>query len=43
MGLGFGEATAAAAFVLFLAYLFGGYVGGKLGEPSQPAMQRTKN
>ena len=43
MGLGFGEATTAAAFVLFLAYLFGGYVGGKLGEPSQPAMQRTKN
>src|SRR5215216_2294824 len=43
MGPGFGGATAAAAFVLFLAYLFGGYVGGKLGEPSQPAMQRTKN
>ena len=43
IGGGFGEVTTAAAFALFVAYLFGGYVGGKLGEPSRPAMQRTKN
>lgn len=42
IGLGFGDVTASAAFVLFLAYLFGGYVGGKLGEPSQPAMRRLE-
>ena len=27
----------------FLAYLFGGYVGGKLGEPSRPAMRHLEN
>ena len=43
IGLGFGEVTTAATFALFVAYLFGGYVGGKLGEPSRPAMQRMKN
>jgi MFS family permease len=43
VGLGFGEVTAATAVALFLAYLFGGYVGGKLGEPSRPAMRRLKN
>ena len=43
IGGGFGEFTTAAAFALFVAYLFGGYVGGKLGEPSRPAMQRMKN
>ena len=41
IGLGFGGVTASAAFALFLAYLFGGYVGGKLGEPSEPAVRRT--
>ncbi len=29
-----------ATLVLFLVNLFGGYVGGKLGEPSRPAVQR---
>ena len=43
IGLGFGEVTASAALALFLAYLFGGYVGGKLGEPSRPAMRRLEN
>jgi hypothetical protein len=43
VGLGFGEVTAASALALFLAYLFGGYVGGKLGEPSRPAMRRLEN
>jgi hypothetical protein len=40
MGLGFGEVTASTVFALFLAYLFGGYIGGKLGEPSEPAVRR---
>jgi hypothetical protein len=43
IGLGFGEVTASTALALFLAYLFGGYVGGKLGEPLQPAVRRTNN
>jgi hypothetical protein len=42
IGLGFGEVTVATAFALFLAYLFGGYVGGTLGEPSEPAVRRLK-
>ena len=42
-GLGFGEVTASTAIALFLAYLFGGYVGGKLGEPSEPAVRRTND
>ena len=29
-----------ATLVLLLVNLFGGYVGGKLGEPSRPAVQR---
>ena len=28
---------------LFLAYLFGGYIGGKLGEPSKPAVRHLDN
>jgi uncharacterized membrane protein YjjP (DUF1212 family) len=40
MGLGFDEVTASTVFALFLAYLFGGYIGGKLGEPSEPAVRR---
>jgi hypothetical protein len=43
IGLGFGEVTASIALALFLAYLFGGFVGGKLGEPSGPAMRRLRN
>jgi len=43
IGLSFGEVTAPTAIALFLAYLFGGYVGGKLGEPSEPAMRRLKS
>lgn len=43
IGLGFGEVTASAALALFLAYLFGGYVGGKLGEPSEPAVRRLED
>lgn len=43
IGLGFGEFTASAALVLFSAYLFGGYVGGKLGEPSEPAVRRPED
>jgi hypothetical protein len=38
--LGFGEVTASTALALFVAYLFGGYIGGKLGEPSEPAVRR---
>ena len=38
-----GGIIALTALALFLAYLFGGYVGGKLGEPSEPAMRRPKN
>jgi hypothetical protein len=43
IGLGFGEVTASAALALFLAYLFGGYVGGKMGEPSKPAVRRLED
>jgi hypothetical protein len=39
LGLSFGKITVSAALALFLAYLFGGYVGGKLGEPSRPAVR----
>jgi len=42
IGLGFGGVTVSSAIALFLAYLFGGYVGGKLGEPPEPAVRRTK-
>ena len=40
IGVGPGEVTAFTALALFLVYLFGGYVGGKLGEPSEPAVWR---
>jgi hypothetical protein len=40
IGRGFGEVTASTALALFLAYLFGGYVGGKIGEPSEPRVRR---
>lgn len=40
IGLGLDEVTAFTALALFLVYLFGGYVGGKLGEPSEPAVRR---
>ena len=43
IGLGFDGVTASTALALFLAYLFGGYVGGKLGEPSEPAMRHLDN
>jgi hypothetical protein len=43
IGLGFDELTASTALALFLAYLFGGYIGGKLGEPSKPAMRHPDN
>ena len=39
IGLGFDDVTVPTALALFFAYLFGGYIGGKLGEPSQPAMR----
>jgi hypothetical protein len=39
LGLGLGKITVSAALALLLAYLFGGYVGGKLGEPSRPAVR----
>lgn len=39
----FGLASAAllAGLILFLVNLFGGYVGGKLGEPSEPKTERA--
>jgi hypothetical protein len=43
IGLGFGKVTVSTALALFLAYLFGGYIGGKLGEPSEPAMRHLDN
>lgn len=43
IGLGFDGVTASTALALFLAYLFGGYIGGKLGEPSEPAVRRLNN
>ena len=43
IGLGFEGVTASTALALFLAYLFGGYIGGKLGEPSEPAMRHLDN
>jgi hypothetical protein len=43
IGLGFDEVTASTALALLLAYLFGGYIGGKLGEPSEPAMRQPDN
>jgi hypothetical protein len=39
IGFGFDGVTASTALALYLAYLFGGYIGGKLGEPSEPAMR----
>jgi hypothetical protein len=35
-----GREVLLAGFLLFLANLFGGYVGGKLGEPSEPGAWR---
>jgi len=43
IGLGLDGVTASTALALFLAYLFGGYIGGKLGEPSEPAMRPPDN
>jgi hypothetical protein len=43
IGLGFDEVTASTVLALFLAYLFGGYIGGKLGEPSKPAVRHLDN
>ena len=43
IGLGFHGVTASTALALFLAHLFGGYIGGKLGEPSEPAMRHLDN
>jgi hypothetical protein len=43
IGRGFGEVTASTALALFLAYLFGGYVGGKIGEPSEPRVRRFES
>ena len=40
IGLGPGQVMASSALALFSAYLFGGYIGGKLGEPSEPAVRR---
>ena len=39
IGPGFDGVTASTALALFLAYLFGGYIGGKMGEPSEPAVR----
>jgi hypothetical protein len=43
IGLGFDGVKASTALALFLAYLFGGYIGGKLGEPSKPAVRHLDN
>jgi hypothetical protein len=43
IGFGFDGVTASTSLALFLAYLFGGYIGGKLGEPSEPAMRHLDN
>ena len=42
--VGFGLAGGAlfAVIILFIASLFGGYVGGKLGEPSRLAVRRAR-
>ena len=37
---GFSSAALLAGLVLFLVNLFGGFVGGKLGEPSYPDLKR---
>ncbi len=37
---GFAGGVLLAGLVLFLVNLFGGYVGGKLGEPSRPEVRR---
>jgi hypothetical protein len=37
---GLSDGVLFASLVLFLVNLFGGYVGGKLGEPTRPAVQR---
>ena len=43
IGLGFDLVTASTTLSLFLAYLFGGYIGGKLGETSEPAVRHLDN
>ena len=43
LGLGFGKISVSAALALFMAYVFGGYVGGKLGEPSDSAVRHLDN
>lgn len=43
MGLGSAGLAFAVLVVVFFADLFGGYVGGKLGEPSESGIQRTQN
>jgi hypothetical protein len=40
VGFGLTERALIAGLVLFLVNLFGGYVGGKFGEPSRPAFKR---
>lgn len=42
-GFGLAGGAPAAGLVLFAANLFGGYVGGKLGEPSPPELARFKD
>lgn len=39
---GFAGNVLLAGLVLFLVNLFGGYVGGKLGEPSRPEIRRFR-
>ena len=38
---GFGGEALAAGLLLFLSDLFGGYVGGELGEPTRPERRRS--
>ena len=38
---GFAGAALLAGLILFLANLFGGYVGGKVGEPARPGTKRV--
>lgn len=40
VNFGLGTGTLLAGLLLFLVNLFGGYVGGKLGEPSRPGVRR---
>ncbi len=39
---GFAGGVLLAGLALFLVNLFGGYVGGKLGEPSRPEVRRVR-